>query len=159
MTVVSYCSMCCRDFELVNHLFFNCIFARKVWSWLFDQFQVQIRFGSILSVFVKLLLSQRMSSRLQDIRLAGVAATSLILKFPIFLGFSTGCLVGFQRLVKFQHAPCLIQLGILLKFLGLNVALLAFMRLFGILLYVGGSSVIPMGTLRLLLVLSLWCIV
>lgn len=42
MVLTSYCCMCGRDAETVDHLFLHCSYASQVWQWMFRVLGVNI---------------------------------------------------------------------------------------------------------------------
>lgn len=69
--------ICCtfiRSYENVQHLFFDCPYMVKVWSWLLQAFHVPYVYNNDRINFFKYLLNVKMSPYLKDMWIAGLVA-------------------------------------------------------------------------------------
>lgn len=71
--VVSSCSLCNNSYETTEHLFFQCLFALQMWSWLSSCLSASFTLDyvfSILSIF-----NQSPSPQVKDIYMSDIANT------------------------------------------------------------------------------------
>ena len=74
LVVTSFCCMCFRSEENVQHLFFECPYAVRVWSWLLQAFRIPYVYRGDYSSFFKSLLDVHLSAQLKDMWRAGLVA-------------------------------------------------------------------------------------
>lgn len=75
--MVSICNLCGQCDEIEIHLFLQCLFAIKIWSWLHNKFNCALdlySFASLLSI-----CDRKWSTQLRDISFAAITNTVWVL--------------------------------------------------------------------------------